>query len=301
VTPRARSAPSARALALVLVAAAAVPAAGCAQLLGLDSTRFEPMDASTDAPSLCDPVPPSCTFTTGRSVCGQIVDTGDGAGASLRATNPTGEQCGPDNSDGPCGLTIAALPLTSYFAGTVTGRLTGVIDDCGRYVVHDLDPAARDIAIVIEGTGYRRTASLLLGRPTGPGTDERVEAFAVTDATLTGWAAQLGGSPALSDAYLIRYRSVGGMPLAGEQVAMDGGSPFTNAIGTVPWARYFAGNAAFASIDPAAPSTLETGTALAVFGAGTFSVDGFRPGRRCRIMNLEQVANTLIYVTASGC
>lgn len=295
MTPRISST---RALALAIAAASG---AGCAQILGLDSTRFEPMDASTDAPSLCDPVSPSCTATTGRSVCGQIVDTGAGAGASLRATNPTGEQCQPGNSDGPCGLTLAALPLASYFAGTVTGRLGGVIDDCGRYVVHDLDPAAKDVAIVVEGPGYRRTASLLLGRPTGVGTDERVQAFAVTEPTVTGWTAQLGGSPDLSAAYLIRYRSVAGASLAGEQVAMDGGSPFTNAVGTVPWARYFAGNAAFASIDPAATSTLATGTALAVFGAGTFSVDGFRPGRRCRIMNLQQVANTLIYVTAGGC
>jgi hypothetical protein len=287
--------------ALALAVAAAAPATGCAQLLGLDDTRFEPLDAATDAPSLCDPVPLRCTSSTGRSVCGQIKETGDRAGASLRATDPTGEQCQPGSTDGPCGLTLAALPLTSYFAGTVTGRLTGVIDDCGRYAVHDLDPTANDIAIVVEGPGYRRTASLLLGRPTGPGIDERVEAVAVTDATVTGWAAQLGGSPDLSEAYLIRYRSVAGAPLAGEQVAMDGGSPFTNAVGTTPWARYFAGNAAFSSIDPAATSTLETGTALAVFGASTFSVDGFRPGRRCRIMNLGRVANTLIHVTASGC
>ena len=209
--------------------------------------------------------------------------------------------CAPGNSDGPCGLAVAALPLASYFAGSVTGRLTGVIDDCGRYVVRDLDPAAADIAVVVEGAGYRRTAALLLGRPAGVGTDERVDAFAVADATVAGWAAQLGGTPDLSEAYLIRYRSVSGTALAGEQVAMDGGSPFTNAAGTVPWARYFAGNAAFASIDPAAPATLETGTALAVFGAGTFSVDGFRPGRRCRVMGLQQVANTLIYVTAAGC
>jgi hypothetical protein len=286
--------------ALVL-AAAAVPGAGCAQLLGLDSTRFEPLDAATDAPSLCDPVPLTCTFTSGRSVCGQIYETGDRAGASLRTTSPTGEMCQPGSSDGPCGLAVAALPLTSYFAGTTTGRLTGVIDDCGRYVVNDLDPTAKDVAIVVEGPGYRRTAALLLGRLTGPGTDERVEAFAVTDATVTGWAAQLGGAPDLSSAYLIRYRSVAGAPLAGEQVAKDGGSPFSNAVGTVPWARYFAGNAAFSSIDPAATATLETGTALAVLGGGTFSVDGFRPGRRCRVLSLEQVANTLIYVTAGGC
>lgn len=287
--------------ATAALALAAVSSTGCAQLLGLDDTRFEPLDAATDAPSLCDPVPPRCTSATGRSVCGQIYETGDRAGASLRATSPTGEMCGPGNLEGPCGLSVAGLPLASYFAGSVTGRLTGVIDDCGRYVVRDLDPAATNIAIVLEGASYRRTAALLLGRPTGVGTDERVDAFAVDDGTVVGWAAQLGSTPDLSAAYLIRYRSVNGGPLAGEQVAMDGGSPFGNAVGTVPWARYFTGNAAFAAIDPAAAATLETGTALAVFGAGTFSVDGFRQGRRCRLMNLQQVANTLIYVTATGC
>lgn len=298
---RARVRAGATPAAALALAWAAASSAGCAQLLGLDNTRFEPMDAATDAPSLCDAVPPACTSSTGRSVCGQIYDTGDAAGASLRAPSPTGELCAAGNTDGPCGLSVAALPLASYFAGTVTGRLTGELDDCGRYVVRDLDPAAANLAIVVEGPGYRRTAALLLGRPTGPGTDERVEAFAVSDATVTGWTAQLGSTPDLSGAYLIRYRSVNGAPLSGEQVAMDGGSPFANPIGTVPWARYFAGNAAFAAIDPAAAATLETGTALAVFGPGTFSVDGFRQGRRCRIMNLQQVANTLIYVTATGC
>jgi len=280
---------------------AALASAGCAQLLGLDNTQFHAMDAPIDAPSLCDPTPPTCVATTGRSVCGQIKDTGAGAGASLRAPDPTGEVCAAPTADGPCALTVAALPLADYFAGTTASRVNGTVDNCGRFVVLDLPPAAADIAIVIEGTGYRRTAALLLKRPTGVGIDEQIQTVAVTVATLNAWAEQLGGSPDLSSGYLIRYRSVTDEPRVGELVAMDGLSPSMNKIGTVPWAAYFAGNAPFASLDPMATDTQQSGTALAVFGAGTFSVDGYRTGKRCRVLGLQQVANTLIDVIVPGC
>jgi hypothetical protein len=91
------------------------------------------------------------------------------------------------------------------------------------------------------------------------------------------------------------------MSLAGEAVAMNGGSSLANPPGTVPWAGYFAGHAMFATLDPQATATFETGTAVAVLGTGVFSLDGFRMGRRCRIPGLQQVMNTLTFVTATDC
>ena len=77
-----------RQLVSVVVVIGTGGAAGCASLLGLESTSFDQMDAPGDAPSVCDGAP-LCTVTTGRSVCGQLFGTGDTAGMPFRTATPT--------------------------------------------------------------------------------------------------------------------------------------------------------------------------------------------------------------------
>ena len=62
---------------------------GCAQLLGLEATKFDQKDAMTDGASVCDGAP-MCVSTTGRSVCGVLFDTGVMAGLPVRAPSFTG-------------------------------------------------------------------------------------------------------------------------------------------------------------------------------------------------------------------
>jgi hypothetical protein len=228
--------------------------------------------------------------------------TGMFADLPVRGDDPKGVPCAMGASDAPCSLTVSGLPLASLFAGSTTGRVTGAVDDCGRYTLADLDATAADIAIVVEGTGFKRTASLVLGRVTAPGVDPETVALVVADATLAGWSAQItsGTAPDMSAGYLIQY-TTSNAPLAGEVVAINGMTPFMNPVGTVPWASYYGGGASFSALDKAATSTQMTGTAFAVLGGGTFSLEGFRVGKRCKIANLSQVASSLIFVTQINC
>jgi hypothetical protein len=283
--------------------------AGCAQILGLDNTKFDQQDAPTDAPSICDGDPVSCTFGGGRTICGVIRGTGETAGQPLRVADPTGAQCQPGDTEGPCAFTVAGLPLASFLGGSTAGRVAATVDDCGRFVVLDLDAMEENVAVTLEASGYNATASLVIGRPPMPGTDRDVDGLAVSEATVTAWASQLGTAAPLdlTTGFLIRYSSsdapTGPPPPVSTSVARGGGNALTNAIGTIPWASYFGGGARFGALDPALTGTAETGTALAVLGsgAGTYSVDGVRTGSRCRVMDLDQVTGTLIYVIGIGC
>jgi hypothetical protein len=272
---------------------------GCAQLFGLEETTFDQRDAPTDAPSVCD-FAPACTSSVGRSVCGQLFGVGATAGVPLRVASPTGEACVSGNTEGPCALAVQGMTKAELFAGG-PDRVAGTIDDCGRYVVPDLDLAEPDVAVLFTGTDFRASASLVLGRPAQAGQDRDVAAFAVSIAATDAWASQLQlASDQTSTGYLVEY-TMAGMPLAGEKVAVDNGSPFTGEVGTVPWAAYFAGDQRFGTLDRFLEATEQTGTALAVLDTGIFSLDGFRQGRRCRILDLQQVAGTLIYVRQIDC
>jgi hypothetical protein len=196
---------------------------------------------------------------------------------------------------------VYGLPMTEFFAGTATGRVDALVDDCGRYVVPDLDANTADVAIVIEAAGYRRTTTLLVGRTTVFGADRDVEALAVTEATATAWATQLDGAapPDVSAGILVRY-TMAGAPRSGMLVAKDGETPMMNPAGTPPWASYFTGDAAFGSLDPTHTATQASGTALTVIDStNTILLEGFRQGGglRCGVAGIQQVANTLIYVT----
>lgn len=285
-------------LALAMSALAAL--SGCAKILGLDQTTFDQMDAPTDSPSVCDGAP-ACTSTTGRSICGQLYTTGAEAGTPLRVESPTGMTCTSVATTGPCAFTVGAAALATYFSG---GALTaGTIDDCGRYVVPDVEPSATNVAVAFEAaSGFKKNASIVFNRTAVPGVDQNIDAYVVSDETVTAWGMQISTSspPDMSTGYLVRYTAAG-VPLAGEQVAKDSSSPLMNPPGTAPWAAYFTDAAPLGVIDPAQTMTSSNGTAYANLGANTFSLEGFRVGRRCTRPGLQQVANTLIFVIEVDC
>lgn len=286
-----------RALALISL----VGSAGCASILGLDDTSFT-ADA-TVGPEGCAGAP-QCTSSGGRSACGQLYGTGALGGQPLRAAEPTGALCATATADGPCAFSVSALPLADFFAGTGT-PVQGAIDDCGRFVVPDIASTATDIALSFAApAGFAQSATLVLEREPTSGTDQGIEAYVVSDATVQTWATALttmGGVPDVSSGYLVRYTASTTMPVTGEQVAKDASSPLMNPPGTVPWAAYFSAAAPFGLLDPVLSATAAHGTAYANLGTGTFSLEGFRPGARCRVMGLQQIADTFIFVVAKNC
>lgn len=289
----------------VVVASAGMLLAGCAQLLGLDKTSLEQPDGNLDAASVCDGAPLCTAGTTGRSVCGQLFETGANAGQPFRIAEPTGAACGV-SVDGPCALQVAGNTMEAFFNNDATADVPGQIDDCGRFAVPDLDPL---VPVAVKFTDpantFRISATLVvLGRPAEPGAEDRdVPAYAVLATTVADWSTSLDAMtpPDLSSAYLVKYTSSDGLALAGEAVAVDNGSALVNPPGTIPWAGYFAGSVPFGTLDTAATVTAASGTAITVMPAGPFSLEGFRQGRRCKIENLRSVSNTLIHVVEEDC
>lgn len=280
------------------LAAILVMTTGCAQLLGLDNTKLEQTDAAVDAPGVCDGEAAACTSSTGRSACGQFLLPG---GQPLRVAEPTGAACDAANVEGPCALQVSAVPTQGLFDGAVDG-VPGVVDDCGRWAVPDIDVAQLDVAVRfsdVAGT-YQPSARLIVQRDMAVGEDRGLEAFAVLKTKTEEWATQLSLTPdATATGYLVRYTTSTGESLAGEAVAVDSGSPLANPPGTIPWAAYFTG--AFDVLDPAAMTTSESGTAFAGMPTGPFSLEGFRQGRRCKVENLKTVSNVLIQLVEEGC
>jgi hypothetical protein len=196
--------------------------------------------------------------------------------------------------------------MASFFDGTLTGQVVGQIDDCGRYVVGDLDPNADDVAIVfadLSGTAtFNTTARLLIDRATIAGIDRDIDALAVTKATTMEWAMQANADtpPDTSTGYLVTY-TLNTQTIAGIGVALDSGSALMNPPGTIPWAGYFSAGSAFGALDAAAIGTSANGTALTVLPTGPFSLEGVRVGARCGVPDLRSVATTLIHVLEDGC
>lgn len=277
-----------RLLCLLLVACT-----GCAQLLGLDNTKFDYKDAHVDAPSVCDGAP-ACTSTTGRSVCGQLIDTGANAGVALRVASPTGAAC--TGTEGPCALAVYGQIASDFYAGSST-QVAGTIDDCGRFVVPDLDATAANVAVVVTGAANATSAALVLARPTSPGTDTGVLVYAVTTATQTAWATELssGSPPDLSSGYLVTQSDTSGA-LAGEQVWVNGGP--VGGPPSQPWSAYFV-DKPFGMLDATQQMTGTGGSSLVVPQTGSFMLGGARTGKTCKQITVQPVANVLIHVDLS--
>ena len=276
---------------------------GCAQLLGLDQTKFDQKDAMVDAPSVCDGAP-ACTFTTGRSVCGQLVVTGAGAGLPLRVVAPTGQPCAVGNLDGPCGLQVSGLPAASYFAGTITGQVAGQIDDCGRYVVPDLDATMQDVAIVFAGATITESTSLVLGRATIPGVDKAVLAYPVSTDTITRWGTQLDSTspPGVTGSYLVSYvhkAGAVGTPILMEQLRVGGAAPNMPPPFNQPWGAYFTGLEPFGDLDRTLTRTGDSGSALLLPATGTFMLGGQQAGGNCVPVTVQTVGGAVVHITLS--
>jgi hypothetical protein len=271
-----------------------VAAAGCAPLLGLDNTKFLYKDAMTDAPTACDGAP-ACVATSGRLVCGQMFGTGSTAGQPLRVAAPTGGAC--TGTEGPCALNLYGQSVASFYVGGSTDRVSGTIDDCGRYVV-PLPETEADVAVVFSSAVHLTSASLLLGRMTTVGVDENVPAYPVLLTTATDWGTQLSGTspPTIDSAYLVTQADGSGVAQATEEVWVDGGP--ANGPPTTPWSAYFTGDAAFGTLDPAATMTDTSGSSLVVpSGSGSFMLGGKRTGKTCTQIMVQPVGNTIIHVT----
>lgn len=275
---------------------------GCAQVLGLDDTKLEYRDAATDAPSVCDGQP-ACNSSTGRSLCGQLFGTGADAGQPIRTAAPTGGFCSALATEGPCAFTVKAMAATDYFAGASMGQTAGQMDDCGRFVVPDVDAAIVDVAVFFSNQNqFKNNATIVKMRSPLPGKDDNLEAYAVSDATAKAWSTQVTTTATpvdVTSGYLVRYTRMGAA-LEGEQVAKDSSNPLMNAPGTEPWAAYFT-SPGLGTLDLALTATAANGTALAVLGGGSFSLEGFQVGKRCRVMGLQQLPNTFIFVLPTGC
>lgn len=279
-----------------LLGVALLVTTGCAKLLGLDETKFDQRDAPSDSPSACDGVAAACVAATGRTICGQLRGTGATAGLPLRVAAPTGAACDAANTEGPCAFTASARTTADFFAGAPGVPAMGIVDDCGRFAIPDPGASGPDVAAIFTATGYQLAATLVLGRPATSGVDT-LDAFPVSTATATAWSMQIGADA--STGYLARY-TADMLPLAGDQVAHDGSSALANPPGTLPWAGYFSDE--LGTLDRTLTATAAPGLAFALISAtDPFELDGFRLGRRCRVMGLKQVPNALIYVVVTNC
>lgn len=272
---------------------------GCSQILGLEDTSFEHRDATVDAPSACDGAP-RCTSTTGRSVCGQVYGTGASAGQLVRVAAPTGETCANlSSTEGPCGYQVYGQALASYYAGGAVDRIVGEIDDCGRFVVPDLETTIDDIAIVFTGTDIIESTTLVIDREMAVGTDRGVVAPLVGMLLPAQWAMEVNATnpPTLDSGYLVTYINPSGLPIAMQELRVNGGAVADPP--TSPWGAYFSGDAPYGMIDPTASTTSASGSALVSPATGSFMLGGFRPGKNCTPVTVEPKLNAFVHVALS--
>jgi hypothetical protein len=280
----------------VRLAFVALALTGCAQLLGLDNTKFDQRDAGVDAPSVCDGAP-ACVSSTGRSMCGQLMQTGAMAGTPLRLPSPTGQSCASlGSTEGPCALTIYGQAMASLFANNTADRIGGEIDDCGRFVVPDIDAAAKDVAVVVTGTDIEQSAAVLINRPTMPGTDTQQPLYVVATSTAQDWGTQIdpANPPSVTGSYLVTFETTSDMPYTLRVGGAAVGTPPTQ-----PWGMYFAGTAPFGMLDPALMGSQANHSALVVPPTGSIQLGGQRTGKNCGTVTVQAVANTLIHVSLS--
>lgn len=280
--------------------------AGCAQVLGLDETRFESdgPDAAVDAAGPCDEVPATCTSTTGRSLCGQLYLPG---GQPLRTTEDSPEPCQLGGT-GPCAFSVTAINYAEYTSAS-PGPIAGTIDTCGRWQINDFDSTVPRAAVLFDAPGHIQTAALVDVDTTKAEAITGQRAYAVSMAQLVTWGNQVGlsESPVASTGYLIEYRTAAGARSKDVRVTYDDEGPLSNPVGTAPWAAYFDGAEEFGTLAttfddpmPTVPRTDASGTALAVIET-EIDVKGVRGGARCTAADLHQVPGALIYLAIRGC
>jgi len=274
----------------------ALPLAGCASLLGLDDTQLDFHDAATDG-GVCDGTP-KCQFSSGRSVCGQIDKAGTAPGP-FRTSMPSGRPCA-GSTQGPCALTIAGDTLANYVAGNTSSRVTGSVDDCGRFAVPDLPASESNVVVIATGIGFVETARLVLGRPGGTGADENVAAFVITPSAAGSWGTQLSQTmpPDVSSGFAVSFLA-GTSPVAMEQVDVDG-SP-AGAPPNPPWAAFYK-DTGFETLDPTLTATGADGTAFVVpRNTTSFDLRGTHAGKSCTQTGLQAVPNVLQFLVLTSC
>ncbi len=280
--------------------------AGCAQVLGLDETRFESggPDAAVDAAGPCDEVPASCTSTSGRSLCGQLYAPG---GAPVRNADGNELQC-LAGGEGVCQFTVTAIAYDQYTTAA-PGPIAGTIDTCGRWQINDLDPTVARAAVLFDAPNHIQTAALVDVDTTKAEAITGLRSYGVSMAQLGTWGTQVGAleGPITSTGYLIEYRTAAGARSKDVRVTYNDEGPLSNPVGTAPWAAYFDGAEEFGTLattfddpTPTVPRTDASGTALAVIET-EIDLKGVRGGARCTAADLHQVPGALIYLAILGC
>jgi hypothetical protein len=284
--------------AAALLAAALL--AGCAQVLGLDST--DRRDA--EGPPLPDggvcSAELACAAGAERAVCGRLVDAV--TQQPLVAPGATGAAC-VQSADGPCAFAVAGLSADELFTGT-GAPIAGTVDDCGRYRVEGV--AGERLAVTATPIApadavYRRSASTVLYNAAG--NVDGLEVPIVPIATIAGWEAE--AALAIPEALLVKFR-LGTTPSAGFVAKID-----TVPVAlppTPPFAVYFHGANPFETIvDPGAGALRadsgETGTAALVpASTAAFSLGGAKPGKNCtEVAGIQLVPALLVYVELMNC
>ncbi len=278
-----------------LVVASFALLAGCAQILGLDDTKLDRRDAAADAPNICDTPAFECVATTGRTVCGQLFVAG--TGNPYRVANPTAQAC--TTAEGPCGVTVTGQSSATFFASAAVDRVMGKVDDCGHFVIPDLDLAAPDVAIAIAGPEVASTARLVFDLDAGATTETGVAAVVVPTATRSAWATQLSLTETdIATGYLMSYVTTLGVAVPMEEVRVGGAAVLGPPVR--PWAGYFTGE--LDMLDPTLMATTMGGTAIvATPTTGTFRLGGFHTGKTCSRDGFASVIDTLIYLVLTDC
>jgi hypothetical protein len=282
--------------------AAVTCAAGCASILGIDNTRG--LDAGPDTPLPSCVGTPRCTFSNGRSICGQLVQTGTLAGDLVRDVGATGAACPVTaTASGACSFGVFAQVGSDYIARNTNNRTIGALDNCGRYAINDIDVTQTDVVVVLFSANTVETAQLVLNRPTTPGIDQGVNVFAIDNNTAAAWSTQLAGSglgsgPTVTGSFLVQY---GGST---QPVAVGVNGVGVNVPPTPPWAAYFVGASPFGTLDPMLTATGTSQSAILVPPAATtFTLNGSGSAgpAMCGQVNLEAVANVIMVIGLSGC
>jgi hypothetical protein len=267
--------------------------AGCAQILGLEKTNRN----GVDAPGICDE-PLMCTVD-GSELCGRLIGVGT---AKVRTDSPSGAICDATMTDGPCALTVMAQAKAAFFGGMPT-MVPATVDDCGRFKLIGLPSAApvEDVAILVTGPSLVATATIARDRvATGTKKPPPVRAPAVPMDAATAWFTDGGIAPLATGVYLTQFPLSTATERSNWNVLLDGAKAVPQT--TAPYTFYFGNPALFDKLDPSLTKSGPSGTALVEPKQSPFALSGQRTGKACDDINgLVLVPNFLIFVDQTGC
>ncbi len=264
-----------------LIIGASLAAAGCIRIVELhgddNDTDAVPVDApgiDADTSAPCS-VPLACLAPdAGKvSLCGWIHDIE--TDAMIAAASPLRQACAATTADGPCSLRVRffdALDFAMYPTGAVPSAPQSLtVDDCGRFVAHNLPRAAFGfISIVVDngaGTADRYVPTAV---PYANAVASPVRAYATRRTTDAAWttSASLGGPSFVERGVLVMAYVFHGVPHAGVQARRNGAN--------IPGDDFYFGDSMSTrnTVDPARTNTGPNGSVLVINSANPIAHDG---------------------------